>query len=52
MMLADIYTKPLGGFYFERLEKKIMDCGNEILKPLPKRMRKVQFVDKIVECSH
>ena len=49
MMLADIYTKPLGGFYFERLDNKIMDCGNVILEPLPKRERSVRFVDSMKE---
>jgi hypothetical protein len=48
MMIADIFTKPLSGFYFERLRDKLMNFGKIILKPLPKRKRKVKFCDKII----
>jgi hypothetical protein len=47
LMLADILTKPLQGYLFERLEEKIMNCGHVNLKPLPKRVRKVRFVNSV-----
>jgi hypothetical protein len=39
MMLADIMTKPLSGFYFERFRNKLMNAGNVKLIPLPKKER-------------
>ena len=46
MMIADLYTKPLGGHYFTRLRDKLMNFGNVKLQPLPRRQRKVKFSDE------
>lgn len=40
MMIADILTKALSGFYFERMRDKLMDFGNINLVPLLRRQRK------------
>jgi hypothetical protein len=47
MMLADIMTKPLSGFYFERFRDKLMDAGNVKLVPLPRRekVKKISLVN-------
>jgi Reverse transcriptase (RNA-dependent DNA polymerase) len=48
MMIADLLTKPLSGFYFERLCNKLMNFGNVVLVPLPKRQRqRVRFADSV-----
>jgi Reverse transcriptase (RNA-dependent DNA polymerase) len=39
MMLADIFTKALMRFYFERLCVSLMNRGNKKLKPLARRLR-------------
>jgi hypothetical protein len=46
MMIADIFTKPLSGYYFTRLSNKLMNYGNVKLQPLPRRQRKVKFSDE------
>ena len=40
MMIADIFTKPLSGFYFERLCAKLMNFGNVRLVQLNMSRRK------------
>ena len=43
MMVADIFTKPLSGYYFERMRDKLMNFGNVKLIPQPKKVKRVRF---------
>ena len=49
MMLADIFTKALMRFYFERLCVSLMNRGNKKLKPLARRIRQVMKMKKYLE---